>query len=113
MNARTMKNKPLEKRLRAGRGALVLHGKFWYPALVIQSHDSKAWLVRWWRGCQFDSHDGIEPESRSVVSLGKIVDSLWLKQAERRQIRVSLIDFSCPKGNSHCTALAREMDTRA
>jgi hypothetical protein len=78
---------------RAGRGALVLHGKFWYPALVVQRYgpNFNAWIVRWWRGCQFEL-DGIqaEPGSTSMVSLGKIVDSLWLKQEERRQIRVSL-----------------------
>lgn len=77
---------------RAGRGALVLHGKFWYPALVVQRSGPNAWIVRWWRGCQFEL-DGIrvEPGSTSIVNLGQIVDSLWLKRQERRQIRVSNI----------------------
>jgi len=70
---------------RPGRGALVLHGKFWYPALVIQRYGPNAWVVRWWRAFQFEL-DGIEPGSTSIVFLGQIVDSLWLKQEERRQI---------------------------
>ena len=40
------------------------------------------------KDCQFD-HDGIEPGGIRVVFFGQIVDSLWLKQEERRQIRVS------------------------
>ena len=81
---------------RAGRGALVLHGKFWYPALVVQRYGHNAWVVRWWRGCQFELQvDGIrvEPGSTTIVFLGQITDSLWLKQEERRQIRVSFINL--------------------
>jgi len=78
---------------RPGRGALVLHGNFWYPALVIQRNGPDAWVVRWWRACQFEL-GGIEPGSTSIVFLAQIVDSLWLKQEERRQIRVSLISLN-------------------
>jgi len=78
----------IDRIYRPGRGALVLHGTFWYLVLVIQRYRPDAWVVRWWRGCQFD-RDGIEPGGMSVVFFGQIVDSLWLKQEERRQIRVS------------------------
>lgn len=86
----------IEPVIRAGRGALALHGKFWYPALVVQryGHNLNSWVVRWWRGCQFEL-DGnqVEPGSTSIVSLGQIIDSLWLKQEERRKIRVSFINL--------------------
>ena len=78
----------IDRIYRPGCGALVLHGTFWYPVFVIRRYRPDVWVVRWWRGCQFDC-DGIEPGSISIVFLRKFVDSLWLKQEERWQIRVS------------------------
>ncbi|KAF8833214.1 hypothetical protein BDN67DRAFT_986172 [Paxillus ammoniavirescens] len=39
---------------RAGKGALVRQGKYWYPVRLIQfdAHQS-GWLVRWWCLCKF------------------------------------------------------------
>ena len=73
---------------RPGRGALVRHGEFWYPARVVQREGLKYWRVRWWRECQF-AEGGIKPGSLASISIDDIVDSLWLKRAERRKIRVS------------------------
>lgn len=91
---------------RAGRGALVLHGKFWYPALVVQrlGHGPNAWVVRWWRGCQFElegTQADSEPGSTSIVYLGQIIDSLWLKHEDRRQIRVSFINLYLSTETTH------------
>jgi hypothetical protein len=72
---------------RPGRGALVRHGEFWYPVGVIKREGPKSWCVRWWRGCQLAS-GGVDPGCSGSVSSDDIVDSLWLKRAERRKIRV-------------------------
>ncbi|KAF8351863.1 hypothetical protein F5887DRAFT_861192, partial [Amanita rubescens] len=85
---------PLKDRVRAGTGALARHGTFWYPVRLIQlvagvgrQKNILRWKVRWWRGCKFDSR-GIKHGSTTVVSLDNIVDSLWLDQKRRREIRL-------------------------
>ncbi|KIM36004.1 hypothetical protein M413DRAFT_14221 [Hebeloma cylindrosporum] len=87
MKACTLMNKRLEDRLRPGRAGLVRCSSFWYPVRVIQREGPKTWRVRWWRGCQFVD-GGIEPGSLASISMDDIVDSLWLKRAERRKIRL-------------------------
>ena len=58
---------------------------------MIQKEASGKFRVRWWRGCKFQSDsEGVEPGGLYTVELSGIVDLLWLLQAERRKIRVSL-----------------------
>jgi hypothetical protein len=95
---------------RPGRGALVRRGEFWYPARVIQREGLKYWRVRWWRECQF-AEDGIEPGSLASVSIDDIVDSLWLKRAERRKIRVSNTNKFRSIAGTHQDNPAGKMDT--
>ena len=72
---------------RPGRPALARVGEFWYPVRLIQKKGD-LWIVRWWRGCEFIK-DGIQPQTVTMILSSEIVDSLWLKRLERRQIRVS------------------------
>jgi len=60
---------------RAGLGALVRRGTYWYPARLVQFDENElAWTVRWWRGCKFAE--------------------LWMNRTERRAIRVSLDEYT-------------------
>lgn len=70
--------------LRAGKGALVKHGQFWYPVRLLQ-RIGPFWLVRWWRHCNFAISP---PTTDSKVPEGEILDELWQDQAGRRKIRV-------------------------
>ena len=85
---------------RPGCGVLVHYGEFWYPVRVIKREGPKSWHVQWWRGCQFASGT-IEPGSSATVSLDNIVDSLWLKRAERQKIQVSKVNMYWLKADAH------------
>ena len=65
---------------RAGRGALVRYGEFWYPVRLIQYiKSSKKWHIRWWRECSFDTMPVVGFESGSLMLIDErdVVDSLW------------------------------------
>ncbi|KAF4618104.1 hypothetical protein D9613_012649 [Agrocybe pediades] len=87
IKARTGSNKPLAKRLRAGRGALARIGDFWYPVRLIERSDS-CWRVQWWRGNIFEPGVLETPGAASEVNHGSLVDSLWMDRGARRKIRL-------------------------
>ncbi|KAF9552882.1 hypothetical protein CPC08DRAFT_767975 [Agrocybe pediades] len=87
INARTAWNKPLAKRLRAGRGALARIGDFWYPVRLIEKSDS-CWRVQWWRGNMFEPGVLETPGAASEVNHANLVDSLWMDRSARRKIRL-------------------------
>ena len=74
--------------IRFGRGALVHHGDFWYPAHIIQ-YDiaSKQWCVHWCRECSY-AIEGIKAGSITLIDKADVVDSLWGDAHAQRQIRV-------------------------
>jgi hypothetical protein len=75
---------------RAGLGALVRRGTYWYPVCLIQFDENQlVWTVRWWRGCKF-AEPGIELDSTTTVNLDDIVDSLWMNRTQCWAVRVSL-----------------------
>ena len=62
---------------RAGRGALVRYGDFWYPVHLIQYlKPNKQWQIQWWRECNCDMV-GIEYASSMLIDERDVVDSLW------------------------------------
>ncbi|KAF5379487.1 hypothetical protein D9615_006638 [Tricholomella constricta] len=86
---------PLKERLKEGCGALARHGKFWYPVRLIQSEKMQSrWLVRWWRGCEFEE-SGITPDFYTLVPAIDLVDSLWMDRTERRKIRLGKWTHAC------------------
>ncbi|KAF8956646.1 hypothetical protein BDZ97DRAFT_1925337 [Flammula alnicola] len=88
MEAHLALNKPLELRLRSGRGALARVGEFWYPVRLIQKVND-GWRVQWWRENKFIMDDGPQtPGAFSVVNSTEIVDSLWNDRPGRRAIRL-------------------------
>ncbi|KIJ89409.1 hypothetical protein K443DRAFT_126787, partial [Laccaria amethystina LaAM-08-1] len=87
LEARLALNKPLELRLRAGRGALARREQFWYPVRLIQAVEH-GWRVHWWRENQFLDKDEPAAGRFSVVNTKDIVDSLWNDRLARRAIRL-------------------------
>ncbi|KDR67076.1 hypothetical protein GALMADRAFT_147307 [Galerina marginata CBS 339.88] len=77
---------PVAQRLKAGKGALCRHGKYWYPVRLLQKQEGNTWLVRWWRGCKF-GHQG-PPQLDSSVPEESLVDELWQDQQARRAIQL-------------------------
>ncbi|KAG6912972.1 hypothetical protein DXG01_010715, partial [Tephrocybe rancida] len=93
MEARTSPNRPLQEHLKPGRGALIKHGKYWYPVRVIQ-HVENGWQVKVWRECRFEE-PGMVPGSFITVPFDCIIDSLWGKHAERRAIQLGIWTHAC------------------
>ncbi|EDR02673.1 uncharacterized protein LACBIDRAFT_332179 [Laccaria bicolor S238N-H82] len=87
LEARLALNKPLELRLRAGRGALARRELFWYPVRLIQAVQH-GWRVHWWRENQYLDKDEPAAGGFSVVNTKDIVDSLWNDRLARRVIRL-------------------------
>ncbi|PPQ88302.1 hypothetical protein CVT25_012365 [Psilocybe cyanescens] len=88
MEERTLSKKPLKERLRRGRGVLVKHESFWYPARLISLQDSNGYLtVHCWRGCEIIT-PGLTPDSVSLVPFSDVIDSLWGDRHGQRQIQL-------------------------
>ncbi|KAF8891098.1 hypothetical protein CPB84DRAFT_1939271 [Gymnopilus junonius] len=79
--------------LSAGRGALSRVGEYWYPIRLIErtgptTAKAYQWRVEWWREIIFPADISLVPGNISLVNETEIIDSLWLKQKERRGIRL-------------------------
>ena len=75
---------------RPGKGALVRHGLFWYPARLLQLEETtsqRLWRVRDWRLNVWSTE---QPDPNRLVLESDIVDELWGQRHERRMIRVSV-----------------------
>ncbi|PPR02123.1 hypothetical protein CVT24_011345 [Panaeolus cyanescens] len=87
--------KPLEQRLRAGRGALARVGVYYYPVRLIQQRD-KGWVVRWWRGNSYStSSQESVPLEVSIVNIQDLSDAQWQNRAARRLIRLGKWSRAC------------------
>ncbi|KAF8886874.1 hypothetical protein CPB84DRAFT_1535529 [Gymnopilus junonius] len=85
--------KHLHDQLIAGRGALSRVGEYWYPIRLIErtgptTAKAYQWRVEWWREIIFPADISLVPGNISLVNETEIIDSLWLKQKERRGIRL-------------------------
>ncbi|KAF4620872.1 hypothetical protein D9613_000021 [Agrocybe pediades] len=87
MERRTQHKRPLNERLRRGRGALARIGEYWYPVRLIHRLESGEWRVRWWRGCKVGV-EGLNPGCVATVKEEDLVDSLWMDRTERRKIKL-------------------------
>ncbi|KAJ3903467.1 hypothetical protein F5879DRAFT_147757, partial [Lentinula edodes] len=88
----------LHTRLRPGKGALVQHGKFYYPVRIIHTSGAKGksrnefeCVVKFWRGCHFPK-DSTHPLAIVSVDQSSIIDELWGNQHQRRQTRLGRWD---------------------
>lgn len=79
---------------RPGKGVLVRHGLYHYPARLLLRLDPNVpkgtpyWRIRWWRHCFFPQSSTPQlPDA--IVPEDAIVDELWNDQVTRRSIRVS------------------------
>ncbi|KAH7875730.1 uncharacterized protein C8R40DRAFT_1250870 [Lentinula edodes] len=83
---------------RPGKGALVQHGKFYYPVRIIHTSGAKGksrnefeCVVKFWRGCHFPK-DSTHPLAIVSVDQSSIIDELWGNQHQRRQTRLGRWD---------------------
>ena len=66
---------------RAGHGALVQVGIFYYPAHLIQKVN-EGWRVKFWRENIIPSSTGFVNSRIYTIDLTEIVDSLWQNQEQ-------------------------------
>ncbi|KAI0754058.1 hypothetical protein C8Q80DRAFT_1246645 [Daedaleopsis nitida] len=87
---RSHRLRPLTQRLEPGKGVLIIHGDFWYPARLLQleqERPERLWRARFWRGNKYNADP---PDLNQLVPESDIVDELWQDRKRRRSIRLGL-----------------------